>query len=145
MLKDHTRDYAVSAFRRYAKLGCVSVAEYEEKIRNDVYIRYENIEPKRVLIKAEEAVKAAAPLLSDIDAVERSFAMLRANGKEYIVDAVMEVYFVSPDKPLRKNQIQRRVLAFAMKVPADERTVYRWLKNARDLFAVCRGLTLSDS
>jgi hypothetical protein len=63
------------------------------------------------------------------------------NGTD-IANAVKGVYFTFGAERLTRNMIALRVRAYAMSVPVDERTVYRWLKYARELFAVIRGLDI---
>lgn len=142
MKKDFIRDYATGAFVRYAALGCPTRAEYEEKLRRDVYNRLSLKEPRIILMKADAEIAARKPLLEDIEAVERMFAMLEANGKEYISNAVRAVYFASAAERPSRKEIVSRVLCYARSVPIDERSVYRWLKYARELFAMLRGLTI---
>ena len=142
MKKDFIRDYATGAFIRYASLGCPTREEYEEKLRRDVYNRLSLKEPRIILMKADAEIASRKPILDDIEAVEKMFAMLEANGKEYISKAVRAVYFASAvGRPSRK-EIVNRVLCYARSVPIDERSVYRWLKYARELFAMLRGLTI---
>ena len=155
MLKDNCRDYAVAAFIRYARLGCPSRSEYEERLTKQLTESHpgergaETV--KRELIRAE-------PLLRDIDAVEKTIKFLRgeisvdvfaeiplANGKE-IADAITDVYFgLHREKP-SQGRIGARVLSHALsKAYADERTVYRWLAKGREVFALIRGLVIEEN
>lgn len=142
MKKDLIRDYATGAFARYASLGRPTRAEYEERIRQKVYQRLAAKEPKIILLRAEAEVSARKPILDDIEAVERMFSMLDENGKGYISEAVRAVYMVAASGRPSHPEIVARVRRYAQEVPCDERSVYRWLKHARELFAMLRGLSI---
>lgn len=117
MKKDHIRDYATEAFRFYARMGCPTYKE------------------------AEAATRSAAELY-DIVAVGETLKRLECGDKTYIARAVKVVYFVKPDKPLGSGDIEARVTRQSLLAPASERTVYRWLAEARRTFAEIRGLRL---
>lgn len=68
---------------------------------------------------------------------------LNKSGKDYIIKAIEQIYFVSPNKCLSSKKIGERVKRFAFMCPASERSVYRWLKIAREIFAQERGLNLT--
>lgn len=150
---DNIRDYATAAFVKYARLGCPTREEREEQIRNEVYKRHANKDPKYVVALAEIELRRMRGHLEDIDAVNKTFEMLYGyvpdditskstrNGVD-IAEAVKNVYFAVKSERITKQMIALRVRAHAMSVPADERTVYRWLKYARELFAVIRGLDI---
>ena len=142
MKKDFIRAYATGAFARYEHLGRPTRAEYEAKIRQEVYTRLSLKEPRIILMKADAEVSARKPILDDIEAVQKMFDMLEENGKGYISKAVEAVYLISSDGRPSRNEIVNRVLHYANSVPIDERSVYRWLKYARELFAMFRGLTI---
>lgn len=100
---------------------------------------------------AENEINRRKGQLEDIDAINKMFDMLydqshitsvskgTRNGID-IASAVKAVYFAFGSEKLTRKMITLRVRAHAMSVPVDERTVYRWLKYARELFAVIRGL-----
>lgn len=129
MEKDFTKAYITEAFRLYARLGAPTYESAEEKI----------------LAKDERGIEYETPTLLDFGAVEMAFDLLRQRGKGYITKAVKEIYFVQPTKPLRRGDITNRVRRFAITNGADERTVYRWLKEARVLCAAIRGLRISKA
>lgn len=112
MKKESTRDYITAAFRFYA------------------------------LRSGQEPEKINSPEYFDHIAVRLMFETLERERKEHIACAVKAVYFAQPNKPLRNNEISERVSRFAVNWPTDERTVYRWLKTARELCASFRGLRL---
>ena len=152
---DSTREYATAAIMRYASLGCPSRAEYERRLRSAVYTRLSGKSPEYITRAAEAELRKHRALLDDIDAVDRMLRMLRGeismrdvdrvsavrNGED-IAAAVSYVYFGLCREPLSHRRIAGRVRAYATSLPAAERTVYRWLKYARKLFAVVRGLTI---
>nr|DAV42306.1 MAG TPA: hypothetical protein [Caudoviricetes sp.] len=78
----------------------------------------------------------------DLLAVADTLNALTNSGKDYICQAVSAVYFVAPTKPLHKGEINLRVTKFAVNNYIDERTVFRWLKEARLLCAKLRGLNV---
>lgn len=112
MKKEESRDYITAAFRYYAA------------------------------VKAGKAKVKTIPEEEDFDAVEKTLELLVRGGRRYIADAVKAVYFVDCQKPLRKQAITMRVRRFAITVSADERTVYRWLREARRICMGVRGLRL---
>ena len=129
MEKDFTKAYVTEAFRLYARLGSPTYEAAEDKI----------------LAKEERPVEYETPTLLDFGAVEMTLDLLRQRGKDYITKAVKEIYFVQPMKPLRRGDITNRVRRFAIMNGADERTVYRWLKEARVLCAAIRGLRVNKA
>lgn len=149
---DNIRDYATAAFVKYSRLGCPTRAEREEQIRNEIHKRHAEKDPKYVVTLAEIELQRMKGHLEDIEAVNRTFEMLYGysadnpgkstqNGPD-IAKAVKGVYFAFGSEKLTRKMITLRVRAHAMSVPVDERTVYRWLKYARELFAVIRGLDI---
>ena len=145
MIKEPYRDYATTAFLYYASIGCPTVEQYEKSIRDEVNRRLATLSPDIIYLRATAAVSIRKPLINDIDAVNKMFEMLRENNKDYIADAVKRVYMTNPPKNLsfRKREIQDRVCAYMMTAHLGERTVYRYLKHARQLFAIIRGLTVA--
>ena len=131
--KDNTRDYATEAFRTYAELGKPTFDEAREQIYRDAAKRGGEIDP-------EEAVKKSMPLLLDIDAVDKTLLTLARERKDYIISAIEDVYFVTPFLPLKKGEITERVRRSSVVRYAGERTVYLWLREARQIFAEIRGL-----
>lgn len=103
MKKEESRDYITAAFRYYAA------------------------------VKAGKAEVKTIPEKKDFDAVEKTLELLVHGGRRYIADAVKAVYFVDCQKPLSKHAIALRVRRFAVTMPADERTIYRWLREARQI------------
>ena len=152
---DNTREYATHAMIRYARLGCPSRAEYEERLRRSIYDRLCGKSPELITKAAENELRRKRALLEDIDAVDRMLSMLLGdipmsgididvaarNGTD-IANAVSFVYFGLCQGRPSHRRIAGRVRAYAVSLPVNERTVYRWLRYARKLFAVIRGLTI---
>lgn len=140
MTKDPTRDYTTAAFRLYSSLGCPTY----DKLRDDIYERElkrrELLNPEIAIKQAEIAVAEHEPMLLDILSVQRTLELLSRGEKPHIIAAVKAAYFPEPTRPLRRGDISDRVRRFSLSVPTDERTVYRWLKEARIMCAALRGL-----
>lgn len=117
-MRDNTRDYTVAQFRLYAALGY----------------------PSKAQVIADKAMHRALQL--DLLAVINTLDDLTNRGKGYICQAVSAVYFVAPTAELHKGEINLRVTKFAINNYTDERTVFRWLKEARLLCADYRGLNI---
>ena len=142
MKKDHIRDYATEAFRFYARMGCPTYKQAEEAIRQEAYDKYELSEPQYIIKRADVAVAQKAPELADIAAVEETLRLLEYGGEGHIAKVVREVYFHMPGQPLERGDIEARVNRLSLHMPAGERSIYRWLKKARQLFAAVRRLRI---
>lgn len=136
------RDEATHAFVRYASLGKPTREEYERRIREDCYRRLATMNPQFIVNKANAEVSTREPLLKDIDAVNYVINTLIEQKKEYIIDAMKAVYFADTTGKLSSGTIKYRVRRFAIDYPASERTVYRWLKAARLLYAIAKGIDI---
>ena len=109
------RDRATEAFRRWARAGCPPT----EKIKN---------------VKGAGDLRACAAVFAEL-----SSGVGRANRAwAEIMTAVTEVYMAYPDRPLRRADITLRVRRAAFLISADERSVYRWLAEARRMWAAYR-------
>lgn len=142
MKKDPTRDYTTAAFRSFSALG-MTYEQAKESVYHAEIEKWSHLNPSIAVIQAQKAVQQSGPMLLDILSVEKTLEILERGGKPYIVDAVKAVYFFRPTAPLRKGEISLRVRRFALSVPTDERTVYRWLREARMMCAAVRGLNIS--
>jgi len=152
-VKDYIRDYATAAFRFYAKNG-MSAEKFKQKIYFDAIneikqreIRVKNGVSKpteEALMKAETALNERISEVLDMEAVEEVLLELNANLKRYIVQAIEIVYFQEPEKELEAGDIKNRVIMASHIIYASERSVYGWLKQARELFAYQRGLRINN-
>lgn len=145
MKKDFTRDYVTEAFRLYAAMGKPTYEEAQKRVYEIELSKRSDIDPSIAVVQAEKAVKNNTPLLLDILAVDKTIELLERGEKGHIVAAVKAVYFTEPAAPLRRGDISKRVRYHALSCPTDERTVYRWLKEARLLCAAVRGLRIADA
>ncbi len=145
METDVTKAYITEAFRLYARLGYPCREKAQEITRGKEAEPGKSVPPDRARAQAKKPAENKAPLLLDLLAVESTLSLLRNEKKEDVIAAVTAVYFVNPSAPLRRGDISDRVRRFAMTCPADERTVYRWLKYARLLCAAKRGLRIPDA
>lgn len=144
MKKDFTRDYVTEIFRVYAAAGMPTYESEWERIYNEELAKRSQMNAGMAVIQAETAADKRTPYLLDILAAEKTIELLERGGKAVIVRAVKEVYCTYPTRPLRRGDITDRVHRFSLLCPADESTVYRWLKEARLLCAAIRGLRISD-
>lgn len=155
MKKDHIRDYATEAFRYYARLGKPKFEDVKEKIYQEAIEESKKNELKTnnicsptelAMMRADKAVLEKKGELEDILAVEETLKQLayEYNGAE-ILSVVDRVYFVQPDKAIEKGELKNRVLAAIEELHIGERTAWRYLAKARDMFAENRGLRVSDN
>lgn len=148
-MKDYLRDYATAAFRFYAENG-MSAEKYKEQIYSQAL---EEIRKKETTVKdgiskpteaalmaAEKAVDEKIAEIKDMEAVEKVLAEFKGTRRPYIVQAIEIVYFKDFNNDLNIGDIQNRVKVAAIELPASERSIYYWLKQARELFAYQRGL-----
>lgn len=145
MKKDFTRDYVTEAFRLYAAMGKPTYEDAKATIYKAELMNYKSFDPATAVQQAEIAVEKKEPMLLDILAVEKTIELLERGKKPHIIAAIKEVYFAYPLQPLRKGDISGRVRRYSLQCPTDERTVYRWLKEARLLCAAIRGLRITDA
>ena len=108
----------ISAFRKYARYGY-------GKNNFDIF------EICDIARGATSSREHAVELV----AVWQTLKALEYTGREETATAVKAVYFRSPERPLKKNEISWRVRRFAAESYMDERTVYRHLKTAKELFS----------
>lgn len=81
---------------------------------------------------------AEDPSWLDVQAASMTLSLLRAEGRQSIVEAIRAVYMKDPRQKISKGDIDSRVVAFSMKTHADRATVYRWLAYARRVFLSIR-------
>lgn len=150
MKKSHLRDYATNAFRLYAAEGKPTHDELRERIFRRILAE---ITPPEVsgggvsnpteqeIMAAEKRLDDYAAYLQDIAAVERTVDILQRDMRgKLVLDCLELVYFEDPDKPIRKGDIQDRVVRAARRLYISEETVYRMLRKTVRIFALERGL-----
>lgn len=67
-------------------------------------------------------------------AVQNMLQFLRASGKKEAADAVVAVYMADKGRAPRKNDISMRIRRFADKYHLDDRTVWRYLNDAKKIY-----------
>lgn len=154
MQKDHLRDYATNAFRVYAAAGCPTYDQMRKCILDDIMRSSTECSavckgPSRpteaMIIAADERLDRAAGKLADIMAVIRTVEQLKQyRDGEAMLRCLKTVYFTHPFRFPEKGEISSRVRSAAEREHVDDRTVYRWLSEARKLFSVERGLNISN-
>ena len=122
MKKDFTRDYTTEIFRKYAAANMRTYEQERQRIYNSVLEKYSAQGGEMAVMQAETAVADSYAYLMDIAAV----------------------YCVCPNVPIKRGEITDRVCRFAIGFPTDASNVYRWLKKARLLCALIRGLSISE-
>lgn len=150
--KDHARDYATAAFSLYAKEGRPD----EEKILKEILDTYnaDKSEDKvqrglpnptqAAILLAEKRFEERRGKYNDLMAAHRTMDLLvRAGGGR--LQAVRMVYLSSPDTIFERGEISARVVKASLEIPASERQVYRWLKEAREWFCIERGLRSQEN
>ena len=110
------RDVAASMFRRYARLGL----DRQEMRVFDAY---------RLIRGVSKGEKEALELLGVYDTM-RLLSLTDSESAE----AVCAVYFAEGGRAPKRNQTGMRVLRFATEHSCDERTVYRRLRSAKELY-----------
>ncbi len=121
------KDYAISAFRYWARMDCVS---YEDAV---LRIAEDGRDPDG------ESAK-----LADILACAETFRRLEQRKRQVICDAVRVVYMAVPEKQPSRKELTERVTAYAAERYVVDRQVWRYLAEACVEFAECRGLRVDD-
>lgn len=153
-MKDHIRDYATDAFKFYALNG-KSAEKYKQKIyiealeslkrKEENFIKSGISKPtEQAIIKADEAVVERMSEILDMEAVDKVLAEFEVRNKT-INKAIEIIYFTDAEKDLGLGDIKNRVIKASIELHADERSIYRWLKKARELFAYQRGLRIKKT
>ena len=149
MKKELYRDYAVEAFRFFAREG--GYEAFKTRLLVELPQRKEPrthsgvSKPVEALtVKWEKAMEENAGALQDLQAVERLLQHLQtlplAKDMRF---ALEEVYFEQPCRPLAKGELLNRVRYVATQRYVSERTVFSWLQAMRREFSKIRGLRLN--
>jgi hypothetical protein len=146
---DYLRDYTTAAFKFYARNG-KSTEKYKKKIYLDAIengmiksgLRSSGISSptEAMIIAAEREVNNKLAEIQDMESVERTLAELFVLKRYDILQAVDIVYF--KDCVEKNEDIKAKVHQAEIFIPASERSIYRWLKIARNTFATERGLRI---
>ncbi len=119
MKKDIMTERAARAFRNYARFG---------------------------LTRGESALETVCKIRGmctdscalDMLAVFDTLRLLGFLGDRLAIRAINDVYFATANKKIRSNEITLRIRRLADEMNCDDRTVYRRLKKARDLWSFIR-------
>lgn len=117
MKKDTEAERVIGAFRTYVRLGLGS-----EESALGVVCR----------IRGVCAEGAALDMLAVFDTLR----LLEISGEDLILRAVREIYLYP--RVYKKNELTLRVRRLADELHCDDRSVYRYLKRARDLWLFLR-------
>ena len=156
MKKDSARDYIIEAFRLYSRLG----EPEPEKVREKIYIfavtsrrsaefptgtKHISKPTETAAINADKTMRQYRSELMDIDAAAKTAEALQKKYHGYdALQVLRDVYFKNAHMPLKKADIQSRVINSSIKNHISESTAYRILKSAREIFAHFRCLTLPN-
>lgn len=121
MQTNEKRNEIIRSFRKFSRLGLNS------HDRNPIQT-YKKIE---ILCSSR---RARIEMLSIYDTLR----ILCLNEETEIIEAVERVYFEGNAYRLTKHEISTRVLSLAHENHCDERTIYRRLERARNLFEKVR-------
>ena len=121
MKKDTEKEEIARNFRKYARFG----------------LDRRGLDPLRVW-KIIDVCFASQKNKFDMLAVLDTMRLLELNGEGDCAEAVRDVYFATATHRLAKNEISRRVCRHAFENYCDERTVYRRLARAREVYRKVR-------
>ena len=143
MKREHYRDYAIEAFRFYARTGKtvdqlrdemledpVNKAEYE--LRGGDISKPTEYE----LLHIQEMLGHREGELLDLIAVEKTLNQLQQLERE----AVNMVYMKDATMKIERGDIQNRVSIASVNIGASESQIYRFLRKARNVFCLERKL-----
>ena len=119
MKKDIMNEKGAHAFRNYARMGLTSSRSMLE-----------------IISKIRGMCRDCTAL--DMLAVFDTLRLLEFLGDDIALRAVSDIYFATAQKKPEANQITFRIRRLADEMHCDDRTVYRRLKRARDLWAYIR-------
>ena len=144
-MKDNIRDYATDAFYFFSRNGKNSKT-FKERIYQEAKVSIEKgggsgiAKPtESAIMQAQQALEQNKSAILDMEAVERVFMLLeqKKNVGADIKRAVELVYFT-------EGKVNLKVKNAMGVLHMSERTIYNWLKYARVMFAIERGLRVKD-
>ena len=119
MKKDIMTEKAARAFRNYARLGLVGSRSAIDTVCK---------------IRGICSDSAALDMLAVFDTLR----LLEFLGDIIALRAVRDIYFATAGSKLHSNEITLRIRRLADELHCDDRTVYRRLKKARDMWEYLR-------
>lgn len=119
MKREIMTEKAARAFRDYARLGLCSSASALD-----------------IVCKIRGTCGDSAAL--DMLAVFDTLRLLELAGEKDALRAVRDIYFATAKKKIHSNEITLRIRSLADELHCDDRTVYRRLARARDMWYFLR-------
>ncbi len=116
MKKSNVRNYVVSAFRYYSRMGEPSISE---------------IAKLKHLTEAERL---------DLSAVAAMLDKLSSQGDITTIAAVREVYFIDAHEKYKRDDISKKVIRYSLNNYISDRTVWNYLDKAQKIFINIRCL-----
>lgn len=144
MKKDYLRDYSTAAFNLYGKVG--NVENYKKSLLEEIeHIKASSgsgiSKPtEAALMRAEEQLSLKIATIKDLEAVEKTLNELKATNIA-MFNVVNDVYV---NNTFKKGDIENAVMKIASESYLTDRTIYRYLKKARIIFAYTRGLRIEE-
>ncbi len=146
MKKEITKDYAESAFQYYVGIGKPSYDSLKERYIKDALEDYSIINKKvisiddlgsdkRAMDYVDDKLKTKAGEVEDILAIEKTLKLLNETEK-----LVLEIIYFSSDNPIKKANMSELVKKACTITSLPEKTIHSYLRKARVLFALERGL-----
>ena len=121
MVKDDKRNEIIRIFRKYARLG----------------LARERVNPIQKY-KIIDACLLSRRSKLDMLAVSDLLRLLEIAGEDEILRAIEEIYFATAKQRISKKEISERVRRLAFECFCDERTIYRRLERAREMYEKIR-------
>lgn len=149
MKKNNVHDYAVSAFKLYAKDGKIPSGELFEKLKQSrrEYLRYVS-SGKCLKIKARKMSAETQKIRSvylDAVAIERALLKPKNERDRLILKCVERVYFAIGAYGDRKGRTQALVTSCSMDLNISDSLVYQYLAEAVRRFCMERGLRMEEA
>ncbi len=136
-MKDFISDYCIAAFSFYSCNG-KSLIKYKESLY-DCAVNESYYCNAPVAFLYERKLKHSSSEIADIEAVDNVVFQLQKDEKYEILRSIELVYFKLP-KCFKRGDINNLIIKASLEIPASVRTVQRYLREARRLFAYERGL-----
>jgi hypothetical protein len=112
---DYKREEEIRAFRRYARLGL-----------------HKESDPISVINRIRK--NSSEEVARDLLAVWDTLRLLEAMGKSDAAQAVRSVYFLASEMQFHAKDITYLIINVSRELHCDDRTVYRRLREARELW-----------
>lgn len=138
-IKSYIRDYAISAFIFYSNFG--SLREYKDELYKSCVKEVESLNIPFSMMYYSSLVQSKSSEIKDIESVENTLCQLQQIDRFDIIRALEIVYFsIKSDEQLSKRLISCNVTKASLELFTSEKTIYRWLDKAIEIFSIDRGL-----